>query len=642
MLLNKKNLLYGLFRLKQSISKTNAPPHPTTSLFAFLISILFYLLGNQLLIAQTYNNHFGTGNNIGISISSSPTQGVDSAALTLNGTGFFTDLAGASRFLAQAGFGGTYEEIEYVSQVGIDAWLEEQFDKSSGSFLSTYQANYDEITAMIQPIHPDEPIIINRTYTDFVFWSKVFQEEDILRNKAAFALHQIFVLSTLSNTLRGLPAGGADYYDILYEGAFGNFRDLLSKVTLHPVMGFYLSHFRNRKGDPSKGTLPDENYAREIMQLFTIGLYELNNDGSYKFDDNGARIPTYDITDIQELAKVFTGLSGGAYNLEAFPELANQPLSFFKGIARYDLTVPMIMWEQYHEQGEKTLVDGTTLPAGQSGMKDIQDALDVLFNHPNVGPFIAIRLIQQLVKSNPTPAYINRVASVFNNNGQGIRGDMKAVFRAILTDTEARNCTTIETATTGKLRQPLERLISLCRAFHINSPSGKLWISEANILADEVEQTFMGAPSVFNFFTPFYAEDTYVAPNEMVSPEFQILHSVTAIHYLNLMENTISTTPFRNYTAPNPNKPRLKNNKEDKLFLDLSDEIAILENDGLDALLDRLDLVLCQKQLSTESRKIIRNALTQLDDPSMNYTSEDKVRAALYFIVTTADFAILK
>lgn len=616
--------------------------HCKKLLFAFLLSFIFGILQ-----AQVYQDHFGTGNTIGVTATSSDNQNANAAENTLNGTGLFPDMAGASRFLAQAGFGGSYEEIQYITQVGIEAWIDEQIALPYTNYLDTYKPLYQDIINMIVAVHPgtESEISRARTFTDFIFWDKAFKGNDVLRTKAAFALNQILVLSTRSIALGNVGYGGSDYHDILYEGAFGNFRDILFEVTMHPVMGSYLSHFQNQKADPIAGTLPDENYAREIMQLFTIGLWELNNDGTQKTDDNGMPIPTYDIFDIQELAKVFTGLSGAAYDLELFPSLAGQSVGFNNLFRRYDKTLPMIMWEEHHDQGQKIMIDDSVIPAGQPGMQDINDVIDLLFNHPNVGPFIAYRLIQQMVKSNPSPAYVNRVATVFNNNGQGVRGDMEAVFKAVLLDPEARDCISIDSDfKTGKLRQPMERFITLCRGFDIDSPSGDLWYEDFSGQFDEVEQVFMGAPTVFNFFTPFYAEDTYVEPNDMVSPEFQILHSVTSIHYLNWMEDAIRTRPFRNFTAVNPNSPRLANNDADSPSLDFSDEIAILDANGVngvDTVIDRLDIILCHGQLSDGTKTIVQNAMTQLINHN-NSTNEDAVEMGIYLIVASADYTILK
>ncbi len=604
---------------------------------------LVFCLYHSPIQAQIYDDHFGKGNDIGVTITSSSEDGDDSSNHTLNGTGYVLDLEGASRFLHQASLGANYEEIQYVAQVGVNQWLDEQFAMPYSTYLTDYQSIYPGIVSMIQQIHPGDGTKKDRSYASFAFYEKVLKDNDVLRNKAAFALSQILVVSTRSIDLNGHGDGGASYYDVMYEGAFGNYRDMLEDVTLHLAMGYYLSHWKNKKSDPSIGSLPDENYAREIMQLFSIGLYELNNDGTHKLDANGNSIPTYDITDVQELAKVFTGLSGGAYDLDFDPNYAGQPLEFSKPLNHFDMTVPMVMWEEHHEQGPKVMFDGSIIPDGQTGMEDIEDALDVLFNHPNVGPFLARRLIQQMVKSNPTPAYINRVASAFNNNGAGVRGDMKAVFRAILTDSEARDCSWIDDPRSGKLRQPIERLTNLFRAFDIDSPSGHLWFKDGSVLGEQLEQSFQGAPSVFNFFTPFYAEETYVAPNDMVSPEFQILHAVTTIQYLNGMENAVKVTPFRNQTAVHATKPQLDNNNSDSPFLDFSDEIAILDNDpvnGISTLLDRLDIILCQGQLSPNTKTIIIDALNQIDGNN-NFTSEDIVHNALYFIMASPDYMIL-
>jgi len=605
-----------------------------------LVIVPVMLLAVQL-SSQINEENFGNGNQVGVTVTSGDDQNTDQGAHTLSGTGYYPDLAGASRFLGQASIGANYEEIEYVTQLGISNWIDEQMTLPYTSYMQKSQTILDEINGMIQQVHPGEQMDKPGEITSFTFYDSVFEDADVLRNKTAFSLLQVLVISRAGSVLGDRLRGHMSYYDILYEGAFGNYRDLLENVTLHIMMGHYLSHLQNMKGDPVLGTLPDENYAREIMQLFTIGLFELNMDGSYKRDASGEKIPTYNINDIQELAKVFTGLSGGAWDLDRFPNMEGRPLQFDRNLNRFDITVPMIMHEEYHEQSEKVLVDGTVLPAGQPGMEDIQVALDVLFNHPNVGPFVARRLIQQMVKSNPTPAYIKRVASAFNNNGSGVRGDMGAVVKAVLLDREARDCAWLEDAKTGKLRQPIERIAQICKAFDISSPSGRVWFNDHSLIRQPLEQAFMSSPTVFNFFTPFYAEDSYVEPNDMVSPEFQILHAVTALNYVNHAEDAIKDRPFRNRTRVNLNNPRLSYDNRDDPILNFTEELSVYESDGLSAMIDRLDILLCHGQLSAESKSIIMNTLEELEAEG-SFSRRDILDNALYFILMSPDYIILE
>ncbi len=605
-----------------------------------LVIVPVMLLAVQL-SSQINEENFGNGNQVGVTVTSGDDQNTDQGAHTLSGTGYYPDLAGASRFLGQASIGANYEEIEYVTQLGISNWIDEQMTLPYTSYMQKSQTILDEINGIIQQVHPGEQMDKPGEITSFTFYDSVFEDADVLRNKTAFSLLQVLVISRAGSVLGDRLRGHMSYYDILYEGAFGNYRDLLENVTLHIMMGHYLSHLQNMKGDPVLGTLPDENYAREIMQLFTIGLFELNMDGSYKRDASGEKIPTYNINDIQELAKVFTGLSGGAWDLDRFPNMEGTPLQFDRNLNRFDITVPMIMHEEYHEQSEKVLVDGTVLPAGQPGMEDIQMALDVLFNHPNVGPFVARRLIQQMVKSNPTPAYIKRVASAFNNNGSGVRGDMGAVVKAVLLDREARDCAWLEDAKTGKLRQPIERIAQICKAFDISSPSGRVWFNDHSLIRQPLEQAFMSSPTVFNFFTPFYAEDSYVEPNDMVSPEFQILHAVTALNYVNHAEDAIKDRPFRNRTRVNLNNPRLSYDNRDDPILNFTEELSVYESDGLSAMIDRLDILLCHGQLSAESKSIIMNTLEELEAEG-SFSRRDILDNALYFILMSPDYIILE
>ncbi len=612
----------------------------TTKLIVLLLGISFNMY------AQTYSDHFGTGNDVGITVTSSSAQGTDEAGHSLTGTGLFPDTVGAARFLAQATLGANEADIQNVVNLGIDEWLNQQISMPvTTDYEQTCRNIHDEIIAMMHASLGAADSARRDEHIPFIFYQKAFTDDDALRQKTAFALSQIFVVSIHGGTIGDKGFGVSSYYDVLYHGAFGNFRDLLYNVSLHPIMGIYLSHFKNQKADPVEGTLPDENYAREIMQLFTIGLFELNNDGSLKLDVNGEPIPTYNIDDVQEMAKVFTGFSGGDWDYVSHPQYTpGDPLIFHKNFGHYDLTVPMYMHDDYHETGTKTLPDGTTIPAGQTGMQDVNMAIDWLFNHPNVGPFIGYRLIQQLVKSNPTPEYVNRVASAFNNDGHGVRGNMEAVIRAILTDPEARDCAFITDPRAGKLLQPMERMINLFKAFNISTPSGKYWFRDYGEVYDKVEQSYLYSPTVFNFFSPYFADGEFVAPNDMVSPEFQILHSTSGIHYLNTMEDMIEVRPFKNKTGinDNPGNPRVVNNGADAPTLDFTPLTTIYANNGITALIDHLDLYLCRGQLSASTRAHIEDNIAQNVANGTNLNDLEIVEDVLYYIMMSPNYVILK
>jgi len=509
---------------------------------------LFYLLllfSSIPSFAQVYSDHFGTGNNIGVTAMSSPVQNSDSIQSTLHGTGYLVDSVGAYRFLAQAGFGGNQEEVDSVLSKGITEWMDWQMDMPYTTYFDTYNYVYNDIISRMDTTvmynAPTDTLKFTRNLT-LAFYQKMFTDKDVLRQKTAFALSQIFVISLQSpKTYLQWWKGDAhaNYYDILHGGAFGNFRKLLEKITLNPIMGEYLTYFENKKADEDNDTAPDENFAREIMQLFTIGLHKLNNDGTLKRNSLDEPIPTYDTDDIKELAKVFTGLYAGGLDTFYNPNPSiNAP---FFGMYRpaADYNVPMIMSQENHETSIKYLPDGTKINENQAGMEDINQALDWLFMHENTPPFISYRLIQQLVKSNPTPGYVNRVAMAFKNNGKGERGDLGAVIRAILTDPEARDCEWIDHPTAGKLLQPMERYLNLFKALEIQTPSGRYFFLDHDPSAGEykhVQQAFLYSPSVFNFFSPSFAESTNVEPEGLVSPEFQILNSITGIGYLNRIE----------------------------------------------------------------------------------------------------------
>jgi len=575
------------------------------------VTVLFFIHFSPITQAQIYKDHFGTGNYIGVKVTGSDTQNTNDAINTLTGADLFPDLAGSARFLSQATLGYNWEDIEYLEQNGIVKWLEEQFSIPYNLFYDQYVSIYSYAIDSVGVTNDTQ----KNEYLAYSFYEKVFKENDVLRQKVAFALSQILVVSTNESNVSNKGFGAADYYDILINNAFGNFKTLLREVSLHPIMGIYLSTFRNAKTDYALGTYPDENYAREIMQLFTIGLYQLNNDGSFKTDEHEQFIPTYDIIDIQQLAKVFTGFGSGA-------RIDTIPKTFTNGISVTDLTVPMEMYEPYHDKTPKILIDGTNLPTNQAGLSDVDHVINMLFNHPNVGPFIARRLIQNLVKSNPSPAYINRVASAFNHNEKGERGDLKAVIKAILLDTEARVCGDIDDPKAGKLIQPIERFTHLFKAFDITSPSGKFFLRDDLEYQEKLGQAFLASPSVFNFFSPFFAESNFVEKNNMVSPEFEILTSTTSVHYINLMENAIKYKPFNNRTALSENTLYLSGNNDDRPYLDLTDEITTFENEGVEALIERLNILLCRGNLTESTKTIIANTINEYVDKVGTYTSE--------------------
>ena len=607
-----------------------------TAKYVLLIVACIY----QSSYTQVYEDFLGNGHHIGVSVTSSDDAGADTSKNTISGFRLVPDLIGASRFLANATFGASYEDIEYVAQVGIKSWIDEQ--------VAMPYENYETANENLHSQIMDEQLALGFSpdssrrfyYLTFAHYDKMFKTDDALRLRMAQALNQILVVSSADDFFMKRSYGLASYYDILYDGAFGNYRDILGSIAIHPVMGVYLSHMQNRKANPTLGTSPDENFAREIMQLFTIGLNELNLDGTLKLDAHGKKTATYDIIDVQELARVFTGLSGGAWSRRHY--FYGTPLNFYTNARPFSYRTPMIMYEEHHDQGTKILVNDDIVPAGQPGLDDINQALDALFYHDNTGPFVCTRLIQHLVKSNPTPAYVKRVALVFNNNGNGIRGDLEAVMRAILTDPEAIDCSWIDDPLGGKLIQPMERFTNLFHAFDLSAATDKFWFRDGGTFGVDLEQSFYASASVFNFFSPDYAESNYVGPAGLVSPEFEILHSVSSINYINLIEKSIKTRPFYNQTANNSFHGAPALNTDDNPILDISDEIALYENNGIHAVLDRLDLILCRGQLNQEAKDIIANTITTYDERYNSYDSEDAVQDALYFVMSSPSYMIRK
>ncbi|MEZ5464235.1 MAG: DUF1800 family protein [Lysobacteraceae bacterium] len=424
----------------------------------------------------------------------------------------------AARFLDQATFGGRLQDIAHVRAIGYEAWLDEQFALPVSEqvpfldWIAQSEGVYQEHRLeawLINAAQLPDPVTPPATHADQ------------LRQRVAFALSEIMVVSDRNAALLFQPYALADYNDMLARNAFGNFRDLLEDVTLHPAMGKYLSMLGNRKNDPVLNIRPDENYAREVLQLFSIGLYRLNPDGT-RMLDGGEPIPTYDQDVVRGFAHVFTGWNFAGCNAGNYdscePGNADD--------ARWQSAMQPV--ESFHDTTtSKQLLDypGVALPggmlaAGGNAQQEMDAALDNIFNHPNVGPFIARLLIQRLVTSNPTTGYVQRVAAAFNDNGSGVRGDMQAVIRAILLDEQARNGHLLAAETFGKLREPFLKLVRLWRVAPAASVSGRVF--RWSHPDDEYGQLPLSSPSVFNFFKPDFAQPGEIRNAGLVSPEFQI------------------------------------------------------------------------------------------------------------------------
>lgn len=532
----------------------------------------------------------------------------------------------ASRILSQGTFGATIEEINRIQTIGTGAWFNDQFSKPQ-------TMHFGFVNQALSTL-PANTTVDESSFTQS-FWKQAITGDDQLRQRVTFALSQIFVISSQNDTLVTMPRGVASYYDMLGAHAFGNYRELLEAVTRHPMMGIYLSALRNQKTVGAR--VPDENYAREIMQLFTIGLRKLNQDGS---DTTSPATPTYTNDDIKGLAKVFTGWSwaGADKSNNRFNSAPNSTTS-----ASVDPNrdwMPMQNYPQYHELLQRIDTSPTSLeipksvlytetlsgsplgvliPDNTSGEDSLKIALDTLFNHPNVGPFIGRQLIQRLVTDNPSPAYIGRVAAAFNDNGQGVRGDLKAVIKAILLDTEAMTQPTANTA--GKLREPVIRLANWMRAFRATSASGKFLVGRTDDPLRSLSQTAMRSPSVFNFYRPEYqAPNTTLTTASLVAPEMQITDETSVFGYLDYMRNAV------------PNG--VGTNREIKA--DYSSELALAGSPDL--LLDRINLLLMQNGMSPTLRSQILAAINS----NPNNSATNKVNLAVFLTMASPEYITQK
>lgn len=406
----------------------------------------------------------------------------------------------------QGTFGASYSQIQSVATQSYDDWFAAQQAMSVTHELPLVaQWNSDR-----QP----------------AWWTVAVTAPDQLRQRMAFALSEILVVSDTNADLQFQGQALANYYDLLADNALGNYRTLLDVVSHSPVMGHYLTFFKNQAPNATTGVHADENYAREIMQLFTVGLWKLNADGSRALDGSGNPISTYSQADVTALSRAFTGWASAPQN----GQTGNNAWQYSN-----DLMDPLVCYANYHDTSAKTIIGSSVIPAGGTCQSDMEAALDTLFNHPNVGPFISKQLIQKLVTSNPSPAYIARVSAVFANNGKGVRGDLAAVAKAILTDPEAVNASTANTA--GKLREPILRLTNLWRDFSAIDGNGLI----EDLIVDNAQVDFLEnslrSPTVFNFFRPDYQRPGMLTTAGLLTPEFQITNEFTLVQSANDIES---------------------------------------------------------------------------------------------------------
>ncbi len=504
--------------------------------------------------------------------------------------------AEAARFLAQASMGASRATIAQVKALGFAGWIDAQMAMP----LSTSRWDW-----LVSKGYNDIGYKTTEGGFDGCAWAKLLGAPDTLRQRVTLALSEITVVA-----IDGLVDSGwrsfsaAAYLDLLEANAFGNYRVLLEKISTSAPMGQYLTYRGNVKFSATTGALPDENYARELMQLFTIGLLHLNLDGTPQLL-NGQPQETYGLADITGLARIFTG-----WNFDMAGQDASTP-DFLRR--------PMSQIASRHETGASTFL-GATVPAGLDGAASLKAALDIIFAHHNVGPFISRQLIQRLVTSNPSPGYVARVATVFNNDGTGVRGNLRAVIKALLLDDEARN-PKFSMPNFGKLREPMLRFTAWARAYTVTCASGNWNVGNTSDPATRLGQSPLRSPTVFNFFRPGYVPpNTAIANAAMVAPEFQIANESSVVGYVNYMQTAVS----KGVSDVKPDYSSL---------LPLADNIT--------ALLNEINTVLVAGGLSADTMIALRGALNTM--PSGTDTARyNRIYAALTLVLATPEFIVQK
>ena len=554
-------------------------------------------------------------------------------------TGLFRSEESTAQFLTRATFGPSEADIQDLTGTEASEWILDQFAAEPSLMTPLMQQFQANITIPI-PIANE----MNTATTTFAFWRNVLEGEDQLRQRMILALSEILVISAgASDLLRNIPEGTAMHADILAEHAFGNYRDLLEDITYSPGMGHFLTYLGNQRGDPATGRVPDENYARELLQLFTIGVIELNPDGTPVLDAAGNTIELYDNEDITGLARVFTGL-----------DVPPGTLSFL----RSGYMQPMVIFPNRHSLLEKSFLD-FTIPANTSAEQSIDMALDHIMAHPNVGPFLARQLIQRFVTSNPPPEYVERVATAFDTGsyslpdgtqvGDGRKGDLAATVSAILFDEILLDDDIVNDPTFGKVKEPLLRFSQWVRAFDVTGITPEVQFSLIySELPMNLGQQAYRAPSVFNFFRPgFIPPGTESGDLDLTVPELQTTNASTLTSYANFMQGFIFET-VRNVTVGAYAQfygfwsyQGTPNDLLTSFDAELSAELALV--DDPEALVDRLDLLLTAGNLSDSTRADI---IARLDDfPTAgdeDFIALSRVRSAIFLVMMSPDFLVQK
>ena len=516
---------------------------------------------------------------------------VDAAALPISDTD-------AARFLAQASMGASRALISSVQKLGYAAWIDAQFA------VAPSQSRWDWLVAKGYAAATNRN---SESGFDAAAWRKLISSPDTLRQRVTLALSEIVVVAIDGLSGTGWRAfSAAAYLDMLEANAFGNYRTLLGQISTSAQMGQYLTFRGNLKANPVTGSHPDENYAREVMQLFTIGLVRLNPDGTPVLVD-GAPVYTYTQDDVSALARVFTGwdfdMAGGDATTPDF------------------LHRPMKQIPSRHETGASTFL-GTTVAAGTSGADALKQALDAIFAHPNVGPFVCRQLIQRLVTSNPSAAYVARIAAVFNRDAAGVKGNLQAVVKALLLDPAAHQ--SVETGplpTFGKMREPILRFLAWARAYQATSPSDAWAVGNTSDPAKRLGQSPLRSPSVFNFFRPGYVPpNSAISGAAMVAPEFQITNESSVVGYVNYMQHVVSVgvgDVAAHYSS-----------------------LTALADDGA-ALVTEIVTVLAAGQISSANQGLMVGALNAMPRGTLA-TRLNRVYVALTLVLAAPEFIILK